>query len=255
MRKKQEVKIMNLGLQLYSLRGIIEKDPAQTLKKVAEIGYNEVEFAGYYDLSAAAMKDLLDANGLKAISTHVGVSAVTDELDYQIEYNLAVGNKNIVLASAPLETADDCKRFNEILNSAAMKAKNFGVKIGYHNHAYEFERTDDDGNRFIDILAGEDGLFNLQFDLYWVSVGGGDAFEYVTKYAGRQNLMHLKELSKDEPKRNVEIGDGRIDFGGLIALGQKIGVTNFIVEQENYTLPQFESCARSFEGVKRLGVL
>lgn len=246
---------MNLALQLYSLREVFPADVAGTMKKVAEMGYKEVEFAGYYGLGSAEMKKLLDDCGLKAVSTHVGTDAIRNRLKEEIEFNLAVGNKNIVLASTPMENPEQVKQAAELLSQAAETAAGYGVTIGYHNHGYEFERTEN-GVRYIDLLAKYSSQkVNFQFDVYWVTYGGADPMEYVAKYAGRECLMHLKELAKDEPKRNVEIGSGKIDFASLIQLGKKIGIEHFIVEQEAYTLPALESCKASFEGVRRLGVL
>lgn len=247
---------MGFGIQLYSLREIIAKDVAGTLKKVAKMGYTEVEFAGYYDLKAAEMKKILDDSGLTAVSAHVGPDGVGENLDAEIEYNLAVGSKNIVLASGGMETADDVKRIAELLSDAAEKGAKYGVTIGYHNHDYEFTRRA--GNkRFVDLLAEEtDKKVTFEFDVYWVTFAGADPMEYVKKYAGREVLMHLKELAVvDGEKKNVELGDGVIDFKSLITTGKQIGIKHFIVEQEGYTMPVLDSCARSARGILKLGVL
>ena len=246
---------MELGLQLYSLRDVIGDDVDGTIRKVAEMGYKTVEFAGYYGKSAAEMKKLLDDCGLRAVSTHISLELITEHFDEQLEYNLAVGNRNLILPWGGMKNGDDCKRIGEILNVAAQKAAKYGAFVGYHNHAYEFEGVEN-GERFIDILAREtDPSVTFEFDVYWVSFGGASPEEYIKKYADRQRVMHLKELSRDEPKRNVEIGDGCIDFAGIIKLGKQVGVRDFIVEQEAYTMPQLDSCSRSFKGVEKLGVL
>jgi len=247
---------MGFGIQLFSLRDVIKEDVAGTLKKVGQMGYSEVEFAGYYGLKPAEMKKLLDDSGLKAVSTHIGKEAISERLDAEIEYNLAVGSTNIVLASGGMETADDVKAIAEILSKAAEKGAKSGVTIGYHNHAYEFERTVN-GKRFIDLLAEEsDKRVTFEFDVYWVAFAGVDPLEYVKKYAGREVLMHMKELGiVNGEKKNVEVGDGTIDFKSLITTGKQIGIKHFIVEQEGYTMPVIESCARSAQGVKKLGLL
>lgn len=246
---------MELGLQLYSLRGIVENDTARTLEQVAKMGYSKVEFAGYYGLKADEMAKMLAANGLRAVSTHVSTKAIEENLDQEIEYNLAVGNHDLVVAYSGIQNAEDTKKLAELLSKSAAKCAEYDMHIGYHNHNHEFERTDG-GVKLIDLLAEySDKSVQFEFDVYWVSFAGSDPMEYLKKYAGRQRLMHLKELSKDEPKRNVEIGDGKIDFASLITEGKKLGILNFIVEQEAYTMPQLESCARSLEGIKKLGLL
>ena len=246
---------MGFGIQLYSLRDVIKDDVAGTFKKVGQMGYTEVEFAGYYGLKPAEMNKLLDDSGLKAVSTHVGVDGVGKNLDAEIEYNLAVGNTNIVLAGGGMETAEDVKKIAELLSNAAEKGAKNGLKVGYHNHAYEFERTAGD-KRFIDLLAEEsDPRVTFEFDVYWVKFAGVDPMEYVKKYAGREVLMHLKELAVvNGEKKNVELGDGIIDFKSLITTGKQIGIKHFIVEQEGYTMPVLDSCARSAQGLIKLGL-
>ncbi|HOP11204.1 MAG TPA: sugar phosphate isomerase/epimerase [Oscillospiraceae bacterium] len=246
---------MGFGIQLYSLRDVIKDDVAGTLKKVGEMGYTEVEFAGYYGLKPAEMAKLLDDSGLKAVSTHVGPDGVGKDFDMQMEYNLAVGSTNIVLASGGMETADDVKKIAELLSNAAEKGAKSGVKVGYHNHAYEFERMAG-SKRFIDLLAEEsDPRVTFEFDVYWVKFAGVDPMEYVKKYAGREVLMHMKELGiVNGEKKNVELGDGIIDFKSLITTGKQIGIKHFIVEQEGYTMPVLDSCARSAQGVLKLGL-
>ena len=246
---------MNLGIQLYSLRDIVNDDPAGLLRRVARMGYREVEFAGYYGLPSGEMKKLLDDTGLTAVSTHIGYEALTERLKQEIEYNLAVGVHDIVLAWSPMENPEDVRRIADGVGKAAQIAAPYGVRIGYHNHGHEFSRTEN-GERYIDLFArSTDPAVQLEFDVYWVTYGGADPLEYVRKYVGRQSLMHLKEMAADEPMRNVEIGDGKIDFKSLITLGKSVGVKHFIVEQEAYTMPVVDSCTRSFQGIEKLGVL
>lgn len=245
---------MKLGLQLYSLRNVIEKDVPAALEKVADIGFKTVEFAGYYGIEAREMKKLLDGCGLKAVSTHIGMKDIGEGLEKQIEYNLEVGNRTLIVAWSDMKSTEACKAISEQINAAVKTCEKYGVALGYHNHAHEFAPIGQ-GRRMIDLFAEETAeSLKFEFDVYWAAFAGADPAEYVKKYAGRQTHMHLKEMAED-PRRNVELGDGVIDFKTLITEGKKAGVREFILEQEEYTMPPMESCRRSFEGAKKLGLL
>ena len=243
--------LKEVGLQLYSLREETEKDFCATVEKVAKMGYTGVEFAGYGGLKPAALAQLLKDNGLAAYGTHFGALPKTDaELDAQIEMNLALGNSYLVCPWHDMKTRDDALRLAEIMNETATKLKPHGLRLGYHNHAHEFAKDGD--NTLMDVLMEntEKEIF-AEFDVFWVAYAGYDPVEYIRKYAGRQPLMHLKELAADR-RANVELGTGVLDFAAIIRAGQQAGTEHFIIEQEEYTLPPLESCKASLDAVLRL---
>lgn len=243
--------LKEVGLQLYSLREETEKDFCATVEKVAKMGYTGVEFAGYGGLKPAALAQLLKDNGLAAYGTHFGALPKTDaELDAQIEMNLALGNPYLVCPWHDMKTRDDALRLAEIMNETAAKLKPHGLRLGYHNHAHEFAKDGDD--TLMDVLMEntEKEIF-AEFDVFWVAYAGYDPVEYIRKYAGRQPLMHLKELAVDR-RANVELGTGILDFAAIIRAGQQAGTEHFIIEQEEYTLPPLESCKASLDAVLRL---
>ena len=149
-----------------------------------------------------------------------------------------------------MKTRDDALRFAEVMNETAGKLRPHGLKLGYHNHAHEF--VVDGGEVLMETVLNnvEPDVF-AEFDVFWVAYAGYDPIRYIRKYAGRQPLMHLKELGPDR-KANVECGAGVLDFEAIIALGQKIGTEHFIVEQEEYTLPPLDSCKVSLDNLLKL---
>lgn len=239
--------LKEVGLQLYSLRDETKLDFCKTVERVAQMGYSGVEFAGYGGLTPKEMSKLLKDNGLKAYSAHTGLPKTEAELDAEIEMLLETGAKYFVCPWSPMKTHDDALRFADVMNQTYEKLKVHGLGMGYHNHAFEFESDQDE--LLIDTFfnAWHPDIF-AEFDVFWVAYAGYDPLDYVAKYAGRQKLMHLKELAADR-KSNVEIGSGILDFAALISKGQQIGVEHFIVEQEEYTLPPLESCERSLKGL------
>lgn len=243
--------IRDVGLQLFSLHEYTEKDYRGTVEKVARMGYKGVEFAGYGGLRPNEMVRLLRDNGLEAYGSHIGGLEKTDaEWDAEIEMNLAVGSKYLVCPWQDMATRDDALRFAEVMNRTAERLRPHGLRVGYHNHDFEFRV--DAGEVLLDTVLGnvEDDVF-VEFDVFWVAYAGFDPLRYIRKYAGRQPLMHIKELAADR-KANVEIGAGIMDFESIITLGREIGVEHFVIEQEEYTLPPIESCKRSLDNLLKL---
>ena len=243
--------LKEVGLQLYSLRDETAKDFRGTIGKVAEMGYTGVEFAGYGGLKSSEMADLLKQNGLKAYGSHFGALPKTDEeLDAEIEMTLAVGNKYLICPWHDMKDHEGALRFAEIMNRTADKLRPHGLRLGYHNHDHDM--AVDRGEVLLDTLLAntEEDIF-MAFDVFWVEYAGFSPLRYISRYAGRQPLMHLKELGADR-KSNVEIGAGISDFAAFIRLGREIGTEQFIVEQEEYTMPPLESCRKSLESLLKL---
>ena len=242
--------VQNIGLQLYSLRDETPKDFCGTVEKVAKMGYKGVEFAGYGGLKPAELAQLLRDNGLEAYGTHFGALPKTPaELDAEIEMNLAIGNKYLVCPWQDMKTHDDALRFAEVMNETAAKLAPHGLRLGYHNHAHEF--VVDGGEILMETLLTNAPDVFAEFDVFWVAYAGYDPVRFIRKYAGRQPLMHLKELGPDR-KANVECGTGVLDFASIITAGLAAGTEHFIVEQEEYTLPPLASCEVSLRNLLAL---
>ena len=243
--------VQNVGLQLYSLHELTEKDFCGTVEKVARMGYKGVEFAGYGGLTPAQMVQLLKDNGLEAYGSHIGGLPKSDrEWDAEIEMNLAVGNRYLVCPWQTMATHDDALRFAEIMNEAWAKLKPHGLRLGYHNHDHEFKV--DGGEVLMDtVLQNVEPDIFMEFDVFWVAYAGYDPLRYIRKYAGRQPLMHIKELGPDR-KANVEVGAGVLDMEAILKLGLEIGTEHFIIEQEEYTMPMLDSCRVSLENLLKV---
>ena len=204
----------NLGLQLWTLNNETSNDFPGTLKKVSELGYTGVEFAGFKNVAAKDMKKYLDEFGLKAVGSHVGASSLTDSLEETIEYNSIIGNKYIVVPSYRFDGADSVKALVEILNSASVKAAEYGMKIGFHNHSDEFKKI---GDKYIlDIIADEtDGNVIIEPDVYWIRYSGVDPYEYIKMLGKKVELVHLKQIGADG-KTETLFDEGIIDFAKVV---------------------------------------
>lgn len=244
-----------VGIQLYSVRDRCERDFLGTIREMAEIGYQFVEFAGFYGASVREVRRALEAAGIGAVSAHIGLNlkkgepadlaAVREHVRRQAAFAAELGLKFFIVPSYPLPdepTENDVARMAEVLEAAGETAREAGLAFGYHNHAFEFKTVG--GQTVIDrLLERLPGLL-AQFDLGWVKMGGRDPAEYVRRYAGRVPLVHAKDFKADGT--DAELGRGVVDWDSAIKACLAAGVEYVIVEQEQYEVSSLESAKRNF---------
>lgn len=225
-----------IGLQLYTVRQAMEQSVERTLLQVAEIGYKEVEFAGYFNRPPRAIRQLLDRNDLKAPSAHVGLDVLRTGWYRRLNEAAEMGHKWLVVPSLPeseRDSLDAIRRTAELLNRAATDAKTYKIRVGFHNHEVEF--TEVEGRRIFDVLLEETDaeLVDFEMDLYWITKAGADPFDYFTRFPGRFPLVHVKDSSGAPAHRMTEVGKGTIDFKRLFAARRQAGMKHFFVEHDN----------------------
>jgi sugar phosphate isomerase/epimerase len=237
-----------IGLELYTVRGLLSKDFEGTLAKVAEIGYKEVEPVGYGGLSPKQFRDLLDRYGLSAPSTHAGATEGPD-LEQQLEGHRAMGIKYTEIRAPqpsgprPARTEEWAKRSAAEYNRYGAITRKFGMKILIHNHAGEFEKLENSQKTQYDVLLAETdpALVAMQLDIGWARVAGQDVLKMFRKHPGRYELWHIKDvigLKNAEPGKRpkttfVPVGQGEIDYKPLFAAAKLAGMKYFVVEQDN----------------------
>ncbi len=238
-----------IGIQLYSLRDQLPKDVKGVIAKVAKAGYKEVETfgfdkkTGYWGLSSKEFSTLLKANGLSTPSGHYGLneffgSGKTDDLKAYIDVAHVTGQSYIVvpsLAEEFIKTAEDFKTVAEKMNKAAGICKSEGLKLGYHNHNFEWKP--EGGTTFYQTLLKytDPALVHMEMDVYWVVRAGQDPIEIFKNHPGRFFAVHVKDRDKTDTDKNTEIGKGSIDFKKILPKAKAAGVKHFIMEQENFT--------------------
>lgn len=246
-------KLNSIGIQLYTVRGEMQNDLVKTLTTLAKIGYKEVEFAGYYGRSASEIKSLLADLGLTSVSTHFPLAELQpDVVQKTLDYAAEVGHKYVVLPWLNPEdrvSIDQYKSYAEILNKAGEKAKPMGIKMGYHNHAFEFDTVD--GAIPYDVLLEQTDpeLVEFTIDFYWVAKAGIDALALFDKYPGRFELCHVKDLGADGAI--MDVGKGVIDFAKLFQQREKAGLKHFYVEND-HPKDAFASAKTSFDYLDQL---
>ena len=251
-----------LGIQLYSVRDDMHKDPSGTLKKLADMGYRYVEHADYhnrkfYGYSPVDFKKLLEGYGLNMPSGHVAMlpkdydfakNDFADSWKYTVEDAAAAGQKYLVtpwLDESLRKTMSDFKRFMDVFNKSGELCKKSGMKFGYHNHDFEFS-TRLDGQVLYDLIMEntDPSLVAQQLDMGNLYNGGAKAIDIATKYPGRFELMHVKDeiLSPGKTNNNggekyesTILGKGIVGTKKICDIGRKSGGTKyFIIEQESY---------------------
>ena len=225
----------DFSLQLYSLRDVPEL--RERLRIAADAGYTGVEFAGYDDISAADMKDLLSSLRLRGTGSHISAEALKSDLEGCIRYCLEAGITSAACPWVDLQTEQDALEAASFLESCAVKFHEAGIPFAYHNHSHEFAAPN--GTYLLEILMENTKLLGFELDVFWAAYADVDPAAFIQKHAGRFPLLHFKEIG--EEKKNVELGTGRLDFAKLAALGIAQGTKEIIVEQEDYTMPPADS--------------
>jgi sugar phosphate isomerase/epimerase len=243
--------IASVGLQLYTVRSEMRNGVDRTLARVAEIGYEEVEFAGYFDHSAEQIRRFLDDNGLRAPASHIGIEQMENQWDMVADFAATVGHRYIVVASIDAEARkrlDDYRRMMDRFNVVAERAEAAGITFGYHNHDFEFEMVEDQVP-FDLMLEHADPAIQFEMDLFWIIQGGGDPLDYFRRYPGRFPMVHVKDMAPDGSM--VDVGAGEIDFAKIFAQSDRAGIQHYFVEHDNPSSP-FGSIRASYDYLRGL---
>ena len=252
-----DAKNKKIGVQLYTLRDAISKDAKGSLKRVAELGFGEVENFGYngkfFGMDASTYKTLLGDLGMTAPSGHYMYGNILNGWEKAVEDAKAIGHDYMVLAYlTPPErkSLDDYKKIAKNLNKAGEVCKKAGIQLCYHNHEFEFEAMN--GQLPFDILTGETdaGLVKIELDLYWAMVAGQDPVALFKKHKGRIALWHVKDMDKTPKKNFTEVGNGVIDFTTIFKNAKTSGMKHFFVEQDVCPGSPFDSISQSIGYIK-----
>jgi sugar phosphate isomerase/epimerase len=238
---------LQVALELYTVRDETSRDFAGTLRRVAQIGYTGVEFAGYGNLTSQEMSALLAETGLYPVSTHVGLDALQDtQLDASIRYSLDIGCPSIILPwlSNEWRTREGLQALAPRLNAIGQRCQEYGITFGYHNHDFEFTRVN--GNYLFEYLlqATNPSLVKIELDVYWAAYAGVDPVEFLQTHADRIALIHLKDMAAD--RSMTEVGKGILDMRRICEFAQARGLWG-IVEHDHPQIPSLESARISLE--------
>lgn len=256
-----------IGLQLYSVREDLARDYGGTLKRVAAIGYREVEAAGFYNHSASDVKQMMSEAGLSCVSAHYSLADLLKSTDATIAYAKAVGLEYVVCSApwspdpARLEkypggswqgimhamTLDDWKWNADQFNQLGCKMQEAALKFGYHNHTMEFRSENGSYGYRVLLEYTDPRCVTLELDCGWAIAGGQDPARMLRQYPGRFSMLHLKDLkpalagTESDKRVSTEIGLGVVDFRALFKAAESSGVRHYFIEQEEFDKPAFEA--------------
>lgn len=257
------------GLQLYTVRDLLDKDLKGTLKKIADIGYKNLEAAAgskghYYGMKPADFSKLLADMGMKLRSSHVLVGAAGPKMPFEtlrsdmprlVDMAAQAGQEFLTCAFLfPEErgSIEDYKKHIELFNQTGEACKKAGLQFAYHNHDFEFEALD--GQVPYDLLLSQvsEDLMKMELDLYWVSKIGKDPVELFKQHPGRFVMWHVKDMDKTEKKFFTEVGNGSIDFKRIFAETKTAGLQYYFVEQDQTPGNPIDSITTSFGNLKKI---
>jgi sugar phosphate isomerase/epimerase len=243
--------INRFGIQLYTLRDIIGKDPKGVLKQLASFGYKQIEsYSGpsgiFWGMKNTEFKSYLDSIGIKMISSHYDYEKDTERLAPQAA---EIGMEYLICPYlGKQKSLDDYKRISDKFNKAGEICKKNGLKFAYHNHGYSFEAVDGIFPQDVMMQACDPALVDFEMDIYWVVTAGQDPETWLKKYPNRWKLCHVKDRGKSFPAgeadASVTLGTGTINFPKILKTARKTGMKHYIVEQERYDNTTSIQCAK-----------
>ncbi len=250
-------RLRRVGVQLYSLRDDARRDLERTIADIASAGYHDVELLGSmnnFGMPPARLRAILDRNGLRAPSTHVGGNAL-DDLPRQLDDGQTFGHEYIVVASLPIAKPaklDDYRRWADRLNEAGRVARERRIWIGFHNHADDFVVID--GEVPYDVFAArtDPSVVRLQLDTGNLAMARRDPMDYMKRFGERYWLFHIKDVPRLGAESDTELGKGIIDFRALLGSIERIDEKHLFVEQETYPGTPLDSVRRDFVYLSRL---
>jgi sugar phosphate isomerase/epimerase len=260
------MKSAQIGLQLYTVREQTVRDMPGTLRRVAEIGYGAVEFAGWGSSMPREIREVLDGEGIRAIGAHVPfVDLETRPLQALAECAI-VGCDWVVVPSVPegwRSSPEQVGRLGERLNSLGELCRAEGLRLAYHNHDVEFMPLDGadrpDGNGALtawSIVAAETSpeLVDLELDLYWAAFAGREPHEVLRAAGDRIRLVHMKDMAADEARSDAPVGEGSLPWAAILEAAEEARVEWFIIEQDE-PRDAFADVERSLRNLRRLSGL
>lgn len=240
---------MKFYAQMYSIREACEENFESALKAIADMGYDGVEFAGYYGLDVKSLKAIMDALKLETLSAHVSLELLQNDLDKQIEILTTLGAKYIVCPWTDMNSVTSARDYSLTLSEIGKKTAEAGLPLLYHNHAHEFEA--DQGSIPLEVFfdAIDEGTVLQEPDVYWVAHAGADVKAYLQAHETRIKVVHLKQIENMVSKKNVAAGQGMIDFSEVMTL---VADADYVYEQEFSDDSVMEDMKKSLDYLRKL---
>lgn len=234
-------KLKKFGIQLYTLRDVVPKDPKGVLKQLASFGYTQIEsYEGpqgmFWGMSNTDFKKYMDELGMSIVSSHCDINK---DFEKKAAEAAAIGMKYLICPwKGPQKSLDDFKKFTDEFNQKGEICKKNGIRFAYHNHDYTFKPLEGQMPQDVLMNGTDASLVDFELDMYWVAAANQDIEAWLKKYPNRFRLCHVKDRSKtpgaDNGKNSVDLGTGSINWSNVLKTAKANGMEYFIVEQEAY---------------------
>lgn len=244
----------NICAQLYTVRDFCKTLPefAETVKKVAAIGYKTVQVSGIGDIKAEDIRAVCDEYGVRAVATHRSLDSFLNNFEAEVAFHKTIGSPYAGIGSMPWEYNRDPNALSDFIKKTAELSKRLYMNeliFTYHNHAAEFAKIN--GRFVLDIIAAStpSECYKFILDTYWIAFAGVDPAEVIKKYSGRIALMHFKDLAVDPGTNNVmmaPVGSGNLDWDLIISASVLSGASYAAVEQDICKGDPFDALAESY---------
>jgi len=257
---------MTLAAQLYTIRDFTKTtdDFANSMKKISDMGYTSVQVSAIGDISDEDVKRICDDNNLTICNTHIGYDRLLNDLDAVIEQHKLWDTKHVAIGSMPNEfrtDEDGYHRFAEIANSIGEKLAAADLTFSYHNHSFEFMRFGDKTGLDILYTETDPNYVQAEIDTYWIQHGGGDPIAWIDRMFNRMPVVHLKDMVMtlgDDPWKPVqtmaEVGEGNLNWKGILDACQRANVEFYAVEQDITPGDPFDSLEISYKNLVDMGL-
>lgn len=255
-----------IAAQLFTIREFTKTRDnfAASMAKIREIGYRAVQVSQIGDISDAEVKRICDDNGLIICNTHVSVDDLLTNPDAVIEQHRLWGARHVAIGGMPLEYRDSesgFRRFAEIANGIGERLYGAGLSFSYHNHSFEFLRFGASSGLELIFDETDPRYVQAELDTYWIQHGGADPVAWIERMDDRMPVVHLKDmvmLPADDggrPQQTMaEVGEGNMNFAGILDACKRIGVEWYAVEQDICQRDPFESLAISYRNLRAMGL-
>jgi sugar phosphate isomerase/epimerase len=232
-------RLQRIGLQLYSVRRQATADLPETLVQLAKIGYQEIEFYGSFKQTSAEIRQILDHNGLKSPSVHIGLPATPAAFDKIFADAKTMGQEWIVVASPPFmpKTVDDWKRLAAQFNDAGARTKAAGFRFAFHNHTEGFKKLDDVVPWEMLVRETDPAHVSFELDINWAYVGGADPIDLIDRFPKRIKMVHVKDSSGPPSYTQTDVGAGTYPWAKIFEAATRAGVEHYFAESDDATDP------------------
>jgi len=237
-----------IAVQLYTVREACAEDFIGTLKKIADIGYKGVEFAGLHGFAPQEIAKVVADLGMVTCSSHCPM-VTKENVNRLVDQEQALGNKRLVtgVGGDDLKTEDGCKRAADRLNAAAELVRPFGIQIGYHNHWWEFDpKVGDRTPHEIIFSQAADDVF-AEIDVYWAAMGKADPVKVIAGMTGRVPLLHIKDGPLEKGKPHTAVGAGALDMRAIVAAADPDVLEWLIVELDDCATDMMQAVKQSYQ--------